>query len=58
MAILYLNFQHGHSVFKFRHELKYLTESLGVTFTVELPLALNRATQSTECEIQCQAVHG
>lgn len=42
--------QHGHHVFKFRHELKYLTESLGVTFTVEQPLALNglnRAMQST-----------
>lgn len=40
----------GHPVFKFRHELKYLTESLGVTFTVEQPVALNglyRATQST-----------
>lgn len=42
--------QHGHPVFKFRHELKYLTEGLGVTFTVEQPLSLNglnRATQST-----------
>lgn len=42
--------QHGHPVFKFRHELKYLTESLGVTFTAEQPPALNglnRAMQST-----------
>lgn len=42
--------QRGHPVFKFRHELKYLSESLGVTFTVEQPLSLNginRAMQST-----------